>query len=260
MSGHDPGAPGLADRDRRDPVTVAREWLLRNGAALPAEPQGAGTQRLGAAGPALSEGAAASRSDGLGSAIEDDPADVAPAAGSGRGGRGGAGPTPEQLADLEADPAAVARTIALRKLAAQARTRHELARALAARQVPEEVAEGVLDRMEAVGLVDDAGFARDWVESRQRRRHLSRSALRRELQNKGVERELVEGAVGEVNGDDELAAARQLAERKLRSMSGLSREVQYRRLAGALARRGFGPAVTAPVLGAVLNADPDRSR
>lgn len=175
-------------------------------------------------------------------------------------GRGliGSGPTPEQLADVEADPEAVARTIVLRKLAAQARTRHELAKALAARQVPEEVADGVLDRMEAVGLVDDAGFARDWVESRQQRRHLSRSALRRELQNKGVERDLVEEAVGEVDGDDELQAARQLAERKLRSMSGLPREVQYGRLAGALARRGFGPGVTAPVLTAVLDADPDR--
>jgi regulatory protein len=109
--------------------------------------------------------------------------------------------------------------------------------------------------MEAVGLVDDAAFARDWVESRQQRRHLSKSALRRELQTKGVDREQIDEAVAEVEGDDELAAAEALALKKVRSMTGLAREVQYRRLAGALARRGFSAGVTSTVLGRVLDAD-----
>ena len=155
--------------------------------------------------------------------------------------------------DPDADPETVARTIVLRKLAAQARTRHELAKALAARGVPEDVGAHVLDRMESVGLVDDATFARDWVQSRQQRRHLSKSALRRELQNKGVERELVDAAVADVDGGDELEAAEALALKKLRTMDGLARDVQYRRLAGALARRGFAPGVTSTVLGRVLD-------
>jgi regulatory protein len=154
--------------------------------------------------------------------------------------------------DVDADPETVARTIVLRKLAAQARTRHELAKALAARQVPEEIAQQVLDRMESVGLVDDAAFARDWVESRQQRRHLSKSALRRELQTKGVDRDQIEQAVADVGGEDELEAAEALAGKKLAGMSGLPREVQYRRLAGMLARRGFGSGVMSTVLSKVL--------
>ncbi len=145
----------------------------------------------------------------------------------------------------------------LRKLAAQARTRHELARALAARQVPEDVAQSVLERFEAVGLVDDATFARDWVESRQQRRHLSKSALRRELQTKGVDRDHIDAAVSHVDGGDETAAAQALAEKKLRTVVGLPREVQYRRLAGALARRGFSGSITASVLGPLLDASAD---
>jgi regulatory protein len=151
----------------------------------------------------------------------------------------------------------VARTIVLRKLAAQARTRHELAKALASRAVPEDVAEQVLDRMESVGLVDDAGFARDWVESRQQRRHLSKSALRRELQTKGVDRDQIDQAVADVESGDELEAAEALAAKKLRTMSGLAREVQYRRLAGVLSRRGFGSGVTSTVLSRVLDAHQD---
>jgi regulatory protein len=151
----------------------------------------------------------------------------------------------------------VARTIVLRKLAAQARTRHELAKALAARKVPEEVAASVLDRMEAVGLVDDGAFARDWVESRQQRRHLSKSALRRELQNKGVDREQIDEAVAEIGSEDEVEAALALARKKLGSMAGLERDVRYRRLAGALARRGFSGSVVTSVLSQVLDAAQD---
>lgn len=156
-----------------------------------------------------------------------------------------------------ADPEGVARTIVLRKLAAQARTRQELARALSARQVPEDVAEFVLDRMEAVGLVDDEAFARDWVESRQQRRHLSRSALRRELQTKGIDRDQIDEAVAGVETDDEIEAALALAQKRMRSLQGLEREVQYRRLAGALARRGFSGGVASTVLSRVLDVPRD---
>lgn len=66
--------------------------------------------------------------------------------------------------EAQADPEVVARTIALRKLTAQARTRHELDQALRKKNVPDEIATTVLDRLEQVGLVDDAAFAQDWVE------------------------------------------------------------------------------------------------
>jgi regulatory protein len=174
---------------------------------------------------------------------------------TGTSGRQDAAPATDD--DAEADPESVARTIVLRKLAAQARTRHELAKALASRDVPEDVAEQVLDRMESVGLVDDEAFARDWVESRQQRRHLSKSALRRELQSKGVDRDQIDQAVADVESGDELEAAEALAAKRLRTMSGLAREVQYRRLAGVLARRGFGSGVTSTVLSRVLDPQQD---
>jgi regulatory protein len=136
----------------------------------------------------------------------------------------------------------------LRKLAAQARTRHELAQALRTKRVPAEAAEAVLDRFQELGLVDDGQFAQDWVESRQARRHLSRTALRRELSAKGIDRDQIEEALAPVTSEEELTAARQLAEKKLRSMGKLDAGVRYRRLAGALARRGFGSGVISTVL------------
>ena len=154
--------------------------------------------------------------------------------------------------DFDADVEAVARTIALRKLTARACTRHELDHALQAKKVPRAAIDAVLDRLEEVGLVDDASFAADWVVSRQQRRHLSRRVLRRELQAKGVERSEIDSALDHVDLDAELRSARELVERKRAVMSGLSREVQYRRLAGMLSRRGFDTATTTRVLTEVL--------
>jgi regulatory protein len=152
--------------------------------------------------------------------------------------------------DADAEP--VARSIALRKLTARPRTRHELDKALQAKNVPPSVKKAVLDRMEEVGLVNDASFAADWVASRQHRRHLSRRALRRELEAKGVERSEIDSALNDVDFDSELTTARDLVERKRATMSGLARDVQYRRLAGILGRRGFDTAVTVQVLNELL--------
>ncbi len=154
--------------------------------------------------------------------------------------------------DAGADAGSIARSIALRKLATRARTRYELDQALQAKNVPSGVREAVLDRMQQIGLVDDASYAADWVSSRQQRRHLSRRALKRELEAKGVERNDIDAALHDVDLDSELTAARDLIERKRAMMAGLAHHVQYRRLAGLLGRRGFDTAVTVQVLNEVL--------
>ena len=154
--------------------------------------------------------------------------------------------------DVDADVESVARTIALRKLTAKACTRHELDQALQAKNVPQGVIDAVLDRLQDVGLLDDASFAVDWVTSRQQRRHMSRRLLRRELQAKGVERSHIDSALDQVDRNAELTSARDLVERKRAAMNGLAREVQYRRLAGMLSRRGFDSAITTQVLADVL--------
>jgi regulatory protein len=68
---------------------------------------------------------------------------------------------------------------------------------------------------------------------------LGRRALTAELRRKGVADDTVAAAVAEVSADDEAAAARALAERRLRTMTGLTRDTQLRRLVGMLARKGF---------------------
>jgi regulatory protein len=147
-----------------------------------------------------------------------------------------------------ADPESVARTILLSKLTASARSRRELADALAAKDVPDDVATRVLDRFEQVGLVDDAAFADTWVRSRQASRGLSRRALSHELRRKGVSDDVIAESLQQVDAETEREAAAALVARKLPSTRGLERTRRTRRLVGMLARKGYGPGLAAGVV------------
>jgi regulatory protein len=149
----------------------------------------------------------------------------------------------------------VARKILLDQLTGRARTRSELADKLAARNVPGEVAARLLDRFEEVGLIDDAGFAREWVEQRQSGRGLARRALAQELKRKGIEDELAREVLEEIDPDDEVEAARMLVQAKLRAMRNLDHDKAVRRLVGMLARKGHSSSVAFRVVKEELQAD-----
>jgi regulatory protein len=150
--------------------------------------------------------------------------------------------------DPEADPLGMARAICLRLLTDRPRTRRQLAQALGTRRVPEAAAEAVLDRLTDVGLIDDAAFADAWVATRHRGRNLSRRALREELRRRGVEGAEVEAALVQVDDDDELAAARELVDRRRPTLAGLPEPVQLRRLVAVLGRRGYSPGLAQQVV------------
>jgi regulatory protein len=159
-----------------------------------------------------------------------------------RDSHAGAPPPPrddEETLGPPADDEAVARRILLDQLTGQPRSRSELATRLARKQVPDAVAQRLLDRFEEVGLVDDVAFARDWVESRQAGRGLARRALAVELRRKGVDEQVVADAVAEIDPDDEVEAARALVRRKLTSLTRYDEVTQARRLTGLLARKGY---------------------
>jgi regulatory protein len=142
----------------------------------------------------------------------------------------------------EADPVAVAREICLRLLTVRARTREELAQALRKRGVPDEASSAVLERFDEVGLIDDAAFAGQWVRARHKQRGLARRAIAVELRRKGVADEVAQEALTEVDTAAEEQRARELVDRKLRTVPADTPERRVtaaRRLVGMLARRGY---------------------
>lgn len=162
-----------------------------------------------------------------------------------------------QSHDREPDPYELARQIVLRQLAMTPRSRAQLEQKLAQRDCPADVAAAVLDRMTEVGLVDDEAYARMLVRSQHAGRGLAKRALAQELRTKGIGDDLAEKALATIGDADERDRARALVDKKLRAMHGLGIEVQTRRLAGMLARKGYSPSLTYTVIREAISDAPE---
>jgi regulatory protein len=138
---------------------------------------------------------------------------------------------------------------ALSFLTARPRSRAEVRRRLQrprpSHPVPApEVIDRVLTRLERLGLLDDREFSDFWVEQRERFSPRAASAVRFELRQRGVAREITDSAVdAEQDEERALAAGRQ----KLRSLGGLDYETFRTRLGPFLLRRGFSYAIARQV-------------
>jgi regulatory protein len=153
------------------------------------------------------------------------------------------------------DPVTQAREICLRQLAARARSRAELAAVLAREGVEPGVAAVVLDRLTEVGLIDDEAFAEAVVASGRANRGLARRALAAELRRRGVDEQASAAALAAVAPEEELASARELVARRLRSMRAQPPEVRARRLTAMLARKGYPSELIAQVVADFVEVD-----
>jgi regulatory protein len=154
-----------------------------------------------------------------------------------------------------------ARALCLRLLTARSRTRSELSGQLAKRGYPGDISARVLDRLAAVGLVDDRDFAEQWVRSRHTRAGKSRRALAAELHTKGVDKEVINTALAGIDAGAERERAEELVRAKLRreTLSGDDTRIT-RRLVGMLARRGYSQNLACEVVFAELAAERERRR
>jgi regulatory protein len=155
----------------------------------------------------------------------------------------------------EVSPEERAREICLRLLTLAPRTRTQLADALRRRGIPADTAETILERFTDAGLIDDAAFARAWVESRRYSRGLAGRVLAAELRQRGVDGEEIRRAVAGLGPDADVATARELVARKLAATKGQPAPARVRRLTGMLARKGYPPQLAFRVIREALETE-----
>ena len=98
-------------------------------------------------------------------------------------------------------------------------------------------ASDICDRLEELGLLNEERFARSYVDELIRRKHLSRSGLRTALIQKGVQRDIIETVLEEVDVDP-VEQIRELLATKFKNRD-LSDEKQKTRTVNALLRLGY---------------------
>lgn len=125
----------------------------------------------------------------------------------------------------------------IRLLGTQERSEADLRVRLRRYGPPEAVEEAIL-RLRSLGYVDDRRFSEAFTERRALEEGMGARRVGFELRRHGIDGEWLARAV-ERAGDAEEAGARQVAERMMRHLDSLTPGARARRLAGALARRGF---------------------
>jgi regulatory protein len=123
----------------------------------------------------------------------------------------------------------------------------ELRARLVRRGAPLDVASTVVDDLLARGYLDDAAFARRWVEMRAGRGY-GPARLRAELAVRGVPRDLIDAALAELAPDAALERARAAARRRMPALRALPPERAAARLRDHLVRRGYATGVVARVV------------
>lgn len=146
-----------------------------------------------------------------------------------------------------------ARAYALRLLTIRTRTENEIRRRLLDRNFTSVCAEQTVEWLKALGYLDDRAYARDWIETRARSKPSGRRLIVWELQQKGVDQDVVNEVLAEIDPDEELELARAAAQERLRRMADSNRERVRRRLVAHLYRRGFRQETAGKVVSELLN-------
>jgi regulatory protein len=141
-----------------------------------------------------------------------------------------------------------AKNVLLFQLSRSMKTRHQLATILKKREIPDDIANAVLNRFTEAQLIDDAAFARAFVNSRIAVSGKSKSVIARELKQKGVSAQDAEQALSSIDAELEDQTAYNVAKKRYQQLSTLEPEVRRRRLMGFLMRRGFSSQLTARIL------------
>ena len=99
-----------------------------------------------------------------------------------------------------------------------------------------EAAEKAVDRMEELGLVDDAEFARRYARKLIFQKKMSKRAASYELARKGIDKELAEEALDEIEVD----YREQISDIIEKKYKNIGDEKTKRRAVAALQRLGYG--------------------
>lgn len=139
----------------------------------------------------------------------------------------------------------------LRLIAIRPRTISEIRQYLHKKEIPELVIEKVVATLSDRNYLNDADFAKWFIEQRLKFRPKSLYLIKQELRQKGVSKETLDVISTEVEVDD-TAQAKALIERKMRHWVRLSPKELKEKVSRFLLARGYNWEVANSVLASIL--------
>ncbi|MGO2655391.1 MAG: regulatory protein RecX [Pseudoclavibacter sp.] len=141
---------------------------------------------------------------------------------------------------LGADPELLqARAELDRLLTRRDRTESELRGALYAHEIAPAAVDAVIAEAQQRGDIDDRQIAQDIAEQILRRRGQGTIVIRRALEERGLDRSVIDDTLADLDGDQQVDRAEALARKRLRSLGAQTPSAQRQRLSATLQRKGF---------------------
>ncbi|WP_313543322.1 regulatory protein RecX [Leifsonia aquatica] len=142
--------------------------------------------------------------------------------------------------------------VTIRQLARRGMSRWELEQVLLKREIEPEVFGPELDRLETLGVIDDASLAVSLAFTQHSRKGLGRSSIEQDLKRRHIDPELIEIALADIADEDELERATELAVKRIGQLSSYDEETARRRLHGFLARKGYSSSIVRQAMDAAF--------
>ena len=127
-------------------------------------------------------------------------------------------------------------------------TKSEIERQLEREGFSADAIETSIEELIRSGHIRDQQYAENWIVRRQKSNPRGKTLLKRELVDKGIDRETAEQVIATVETEDETKVALEIAQKRAKQYKRLPTHVAKRRLHGFLARRGFGSDIVRQVL------------
>lgn len=131
-------------------------------------------------------------------------------------------------------------------LSRQAYSKAQIKEKLVKKEVSPDIITQVLEKLESYRFINDASFAEQYVQSRQKRK--GRMALKRELQQKGIEENVIAETLSELGDEAQQEIALELLKKQLPRIQKEDSRKRYGKAYTFLARRGFTSEVIRGVL------------
>jgi regulatory protein len=147
-----------------------------------------------------------------------------------------------------------AENVSMHALTRRGLSRWELQKTLLARELDEQIVEAELDRLEGVGLLDDAALAETFVRTQHERKGLGRGAIIAELRRRHIDQQHIDSALEQIDDDDEQSRATELAVKRAGQLSSYDLETAKRRLHGFLSRKGYNSSVVRAAIDEALSS------
>lgn len=137
-------------------------------------------------------------------------------------------------------------TRALRFLSYRARSIKEINEYLKQKGFEALIVSNVIELLLSQKFLNDKDFAEQWIEQRQKNRAKSKSFIKQELKQKGIDEDIIEETLQ--IAEDDLKTAKEFFEKKKKRFDRFTGEEYFQKAAAFLQRRGFSWDVVKEVL------------